>query len=125
MTTALDDLHLALDSTDSTTVLHAAWEAFNVGQQVSDAVAWHDDYDEILVLAAAQACTTGQAMLLPPRTGGPTPLPPLSANSVPACAALLEHVHRSLTALSRHAEGPLLDAATAAENAARSLRAAA
>ncbi|MDT0319313.1 hypothetical protein [Streptomyces millisiae] len=120
----LAELHEALRSDQPIEVLDASWEAFDLGAQAADAVAWTDGFDELQSLAAAQICTEGRDMFFPPQTGSPPPLPESRDEALDSCAELLRHVHRALIELSNHPQVPtdsVLNAAALAEKAALSL----
>ncbi|MGP4112328.1 hypothetical protein ACTWP5_15625 [Streptomyces sp. 4N509B] len=121
----LNDLHLILKSANPIDVLHASWEVFDLGERAAGDAAWHDGFDEIQALGAAQACSSGRALLPLPRTGRPLHLPGTPEENVNACAELLQAVQRALSSLSSHSEAQqpedLVTAAALAEEAAEAL----
>jgi hypothetical protein len=124
MPSPLDQLRLALRSTEPTDVLTASWEAFDLGQRAADAVVWEDGFDDLQALAAAHACTEARDLLPLPRDGQPIPLPEPPASALADCAAILLATGTALTALSARAgtdTSVLLDAAGLAEDAAHAL----
>ncbi|PJE97117.1 hypothetical protein CUT44_14135 [Streptomyces carminius] len=118
-TSSLADVAAALDGGDRLAVLAASWDAFDAGQQVADAVAWQPGYDELQVLAAAEAATAGRA-LLPLPAGRPVALLDHEA-ALPECVGVLEKAGRCLAAL---AEGGGEDAEALRAAAARAVGAA-
>ncbi|GAB2872848.1 hypothetical protein [Streptomyces mayteni] len=123
-TTSMTELHEALRSDEPKDVLDASWEAFDLGVQAADAVAWTDGFDELQALAAGQVCLAGRAMFFPPQAGSPPSLPGSRAEALSRCAALLRHVHEALIALTDCPQVPtesVLTAADLAQQAAQSL----
>jgi hypothetical protein len=123
--TTLNDLHLSLKSANPIDVLNAGWEVFDLSERAAGDVTWHDDFDEIQALGAAQACSAGRALLPLPNTGRPLHLPGTPEENVNACAALLKAVHQALTSLPSHS-GPhhpedIATAAALAKEAAEAL----
>lgn len=124
-TTSLTELHEALRSDEPKDVLDASWEAFDLGIQAADAVAWIDGFDELQALVAGQICLAGRAMFFPPQDGSPPPLPESREEALSRCAALLIHVHEALIALTGCPHVPaesVLKAADLAQQAAQSLK---
>lgn len=99
------DLEAALDSGDSSTVLAAGWEAFDLAGRVADSVTW-DGGDELQAMAAAQAASAGRSLLPLPGTGRPHDVPrvPPGADGLVPYADLMRHLHAALIRLARHAD---------------------
>jgi hypothetical protein len=125
--TTLNDLRLHLKSTNPIDVLTASWEVFDLGERAAGEIAWHEEFDEIQALGAAQACSAGRALLPLPSTGQPLHLPGTAEENVNACAVLLQAVRRALSSLSPsshdelHRPEDLVKAAALAEEAAEAL----
>ncbi|MEU0396518.1 hypothetical protein ABZ208_27755 [Streptomyces sp. NPDC006208] len=60
--TDVQELQSALDAVDDSTVLAAAWDAFDLTIGVADGVTWQEG-DELQAVAAAAAGSAGRALL--------------------------------------------------------------
>ncbi|MGZ3113531.1 hypothetical protein [Streptomyces sp. H62] len=94
----LKPLDAALDSTDRSEAMAAAWEALAVAEKVADAVAFEEGGDELQALIAAQASAAGRSLLPLPSTGRPVdvPPPPPGAQGLAPYVELLRHVQAAL-----------------------------
>ncbi|WP_395575776.1 hypothetical protein [Streptomyces sp. BK79] len=102
----LKPLDAALDATDRSEAMAAAWEAFAVAEQVADAVAFEEGGDELQALVAAQASAAGRSLLPLPGSGRPVdvvPRPSPGADGLAPYVELLRHVQ---AALEQVAAGP-------------------
>ncbi|MER5182646.1 hypothetical protein ABT009_30570 [Streptomyces sp. NPDC002896] len=102
----LKPLDAALDATDRTQVLAAAWETFDVAEQVADAVAFEDSSDELQALVAAQASSAGQILLPLPESGRPidVPAPAQGAEGLAPYVSLLRHAQVALERMAAEPE---------------------
>ncbi|MEU1895671.1 hypothetical protein [Streptomyces pristinaespiralis] len=99
--TDVQELQSALDAVDDTTVLAAAWDAFDLAIGIADGVTWQGG-DELQAMAAAAAGSTGRALLPLPATSGPreVPAPAPGPEALEPYIALMRHTHTALLALA-------------------------
>ncbi|MFK4600498.1 hypothetical protein [Streptomyces pristinaespiralis] len=104
--TAVQDLESALDAVDDSTVLTAAWDAFDLTVGVADAITWQGG-DELQALAAAAAGAAGRALLPLPATGSPREVPtlPAEAEALEPFVVLMSRTHAALITMADSAEG--------------------
>ncbi len=99
--TTMEDLAAALAGERAEAVLAASWDVLDLAQRVADAVTWVEGFDEVHATAAAEACATGLAGLLPPGDGQPVEVPSDPAAAVAPCVELLELTALRLTAVAQ------------------------
>jgi hypothetical protein len=104
--TDVHHLETALEAVDSSTVLSAAWDAFDLAVGVADAITWQGG-DELQAMAAAAAGSAGRALLPLPAAGGPREVPtlPADAEALEPFVALMSRTHTALVTLAASAEG--------------------
>jgi hypothetical protein len=99
--TTVEDLAVALAGERPEAVLAASWDVLDLAQRVADAVTWEEGFDELHAMAAAEACASGLAGLLPPGDGQPVGVPGDPSIAVAPCVELLELAARRLTAVAQ------------------------
>jgi hypothetical protein len=97
----MEDLAAALAGERAEVVLAASWDVLDLAQRVADAVTWAEGFDELNAMAAAEACATGLAGLLPPGDGQSVEVLGDPSTAVASCVELLELAARRLTAVAQ------------------------